>query len=79
MAKQGRKTSVSGTHYVLHLGRPGYPKYVWCGRLAETVNRTTDETPREELCRACVRCAALGKSLSTVEVVTTGARVGHEP
>ena len=58
---QGRKTSVRGADYVVHLDRPGYP-YVWCGRRAETVNRVelgTGDEPAEEHCRTCVRCRAV--------------------
>ena len=48
------RTSVSGTHYVLHLdlgnGRTA------CGRKAAQVNCTTDPTAREELCQTCARC-----------------------
>jgi hypothetical protein len=57
---QGRKTSVRGADYVVHLDRPGY--YVWCGRRAETVNRVelgTGDEPAEEHCRTCVRCRAV--------------------
>jgi hypothetical protein len=62
MTPRAHKSSVSGTHYVMHLPRPGYVIFVWCGRKRATVNSYADGyvspyAPEEEeqTCLACIK------------------------
>jgi hypothetical protein len=62
MTQRDHKTRPSGADYVLHLPRPGYQIFVWCGRKRADVNSYLDGyvspyAPEEEeqTCRACVK------------------------
>ena len=62
MTPRVHKSSVTGTHYVVHLPRPGYQIFVWCGRKRADVNSYPDgyvspypHEEEEQTCRACVK------------------------
>ncbi len=71
MTPRAHKSSVAGTHYVVHLPRPGYVIFVWCGRKRDAVNSYPDgyvspDAPEEEeqTCLACVKARAFAGKVS---------------
>ena len=62
MTPRTHKSSPTGADYVVHLPRPGYQIFVWCGRKRADVNSYPDGyvSPRapeeeEQTCRACIK------------------------
>jgi hypothetical protein len=71
----GTKTSVRGADYVMHIPRPGYPNYVWCGRQRVAVNCYPEDyvspyAPEEEeqTCKHCVESRAYSSMLEMEEI-----------
>jgi len=59
---QMKRGGVQSKYYVLHIDNPNKPGFVWCGRKAQDVNRTTEPEKLilDEGCRRCVAARLKG-------------------